>query len=241
MEQNKSFYTVVPAYIRDDERLSLGCMFLFGDIAALCNRTGECWASNSYLSKINKVDKKTISKWVSMLEEAGHITTKVERNELGEVIARYIKIGIPMAFSVPTPPHATMDYINTSLINTVDTTIVSATPKQEPRKVKVGPEAWESAKTELQKTMAFYVKNFNQELYEHGTAEQISGFFRQYSKYFSTLLATAGNSDCACQAMLECDKYFKAKRFPWGLKALSNGWSDFVGQAMQTMRKNKGG
>ena len=58
----------IPAAVRFDRQLSAHAKFLYGEIKALCDKEGYCWASNRYLAALYSVDKKVISRWVKQLE-----------------------------------------------------------------------------------------------------------------------------------------------------------------------------
>ena len=68
-----NYYAVIPAIVRYDESLSPSEKLLFAEITALCNTTGECYATNSYFAKLYNKDKVTISRWVSKLKDQGYI------------------------------------------------------------------------------------------------------------------------------------------------------------------------
>ena len=56
-----SYYAIVPANVRYDKRLSANQKLLYGEITALCNKTGECWASNKYFAELYEVSNTSIS------------------------------------------------------------------------------------------------------------------------------------------------------------------------------------
>lgn len=80
MEPN--FYAIIPASVRYDKRLKPNAKLLYGEITALCNQEGFCWADNTYFSRLYEVEKMTISRWISQLENGGYL--KIEHfPELG--------------------------------------------------------------------------------------------------------------------------------------------------------------
>lgn len=228
MEINKSYYTIIPATVRCDERLTPNCKLLYGDISALCNQTGICWATNAHLAKISGVDRITVSRWVSTLEEAGHIRTSVERNGLGEVIARHIEISIPVAFPVLTPIDQKGKENNTLMNNTEDTTSVGVPPS-------IGSVNWENGKTDLQKLVAYYYRRFYPTTYKTATKQQVGTIFRKYGRIFSELLGCAGSLEVAQSAIEICDKHHEKLRLSWSLKALNIHWADFVDEAKRRL------
>ena len=89
----KSYYAIIPANVRYDKDLSPNAKLLYGEITALCNEKGYCWAENKYFSELYGVSKKSISKWISSLSEKGYISTKLTYKSGGkEIDKRYITI-----------------------------------------------------------------------------------------------------------------------------------------------------
>ena len=89
----RSYYAVIPANVRYDERLPMGARFLYGEITALCNERGYCWAGNKYFADLYKVTDRTIRTWISSLISNGYIESDlVYREDSKEVEARYLKV-----------------------------------------------------------------------------------------------------------------------------------------------------
>ena len=72
----KSYYAVIPAIVRYDSSIVPGAKLLYGEITALCNEKGYCWATNDYFSRLYSVSKRTISTWIKSLCDAGHISAE---------------------------------------------------------------------------------------------------------------------------------------------------------------------
>lgn len=68
-----SFYAIIPASVRYDKRLKPNAKLLYGEITALCSKEGFCWADNAYFAALYEVDRITISRWVSSLENTGYL------------------------------------------------------------------------------------------------------------------------------------------------------------------------
>jgi len=94
MEENHvSYYAIIPANVRYDEDLTPNAKLLYGEITALCNMKGYCWASNSYFASLYKVSTVSISKWVKQLIEKGYIESVMKYREgTKEIEYRYLTI-----------------------------------------------------------------------------------------------------------------------------------------------------
>ena len=92
-EENKiNYYAIIPATVRYDKSLKANEKLLYGEITALSNKNGYCYAQNRYFANLYNVSIETVSRWLSHLQQLGFIQMEVKRNENKEVIARYIYI-----------------------------------------------------------------------------------------------------------------------------------------------------
>ena len=91
--EKPSYYAIIPAEVRYDKNLRANEKLLYGEITALTNKTGECWASNSYFAKLYNVTPQAISKWINDLNDKGYIKiTYKKKHKLIE--KRVIQLGV---------------------------------------------------------------------------------------------------------------------------------------------------
>lgn len=92
-EQPKSYYAIIPANVRYDEELTPNAKLLYGEITALTNEKGYCWATNNYFANLYNVYPTTISKWLRTLKEKNYISIElIYKDGTKEIQNRYIKL-----------------------------------------------------------------------------------------------------------------------------------------------------
>lgn len=117
MNETPNYYAIIPANVRYSD-LKPNAKLLYGEITALSNKHGFCFASNKYFAELYKVNKNTISSWISDLKNYGFVTVKIERNVNNQITKRCIGILKKM----DNPIHEKLKYNNTS-INTTSNNI----------------------------------------------------------------------------------------------------------------------
>ena len=91
--ENPSYYAVIPANVRYDKNLKDKAKLLYGEISALCNKSGICYATNNYFAELYGVSAVTISGLINDLVKAGYITSEIIYKEgTKEILNRYLKI-----------------------------------------------------------------------------------------------------------------------------------------------------
>lgn len=78
-KDKKSYYAIIPANVRYDVSLPANAKLLYGEITALCNQEGFCWASNSYFAALYGKDVRTVKRWISLLIEKGYIRSEIDK------------------------------------------------------------------------------------------------------------------------------------------------------------------
>lgn len=133
-EVKPNYYAIIPASVRYSVRLCSSSKLLYGEITALANQKGYCYASNGYFSKLYESSERSITRWLKKLEEAGFIYRKDVVHESGQIERRlYLSTGmtdVSIAYdkSVKTPltnmsnAHDNSVRYNNTFNNTLNTT-----------------------------------------------------------------------------------------------------------------------
>lgn len=75
--ERPGYYGILPASVRYDKKLKPMEKIMYSELTALSNKNGYCNATNSYFAELYEVGKNTVSLWISDLEKAGYIKTKL--------------------------------------------------------------------------------------------------------------------------------------------------------------------
>ena len=129
MADKPSFYSILTADVRYDERIGDFAKLLYSDLTARCNRKGYCWPTNEQLAEDHRKNARTIVRTLRELESAGYIATEVIRDQKNMVVERRIwldanaRAGLeflrkPPDKNVTTPPDKNVKYIKENNINT---------------------------------------------------------------------------------------------------------------------------
>lgn len=161
MSIHRNYFAIIPASVRYDDRLIPSAKLLYGEITALSNEKGYCWASNDYFAGLYGVSKTTVKNWLKSLEDNDHIVRKVKyKNNSKEIESRFISIAVPRQENLPTsstnltdprqenlptPRQEICPDNNTSINNTINNTKeyirelpTSKKPKSKPVRHKYG-------------------------------------------------------------------------------------------------------
>ena len=122
--EKPSYYAIIPALVRYDNKICPNAKLLYGEITALCNKNGYCWATNDYFAQLYGVSKKSISTWIKQLKNGNHIKCKIVY-KLGtkQIDYRYLQlVQEGMEEKVNTPMEEKVKENNTSINNTYNNT-----------------------------------------------------------------------------------------------------------------------
>lgn len=75
-KEEPCYYAIIPSKVRY-ANIVPNVKLLYGEISALSNNTGYCWATNKYFAKIYKVHPTTVSSWISILVNNEFITVEI--------------------------------------------------------------------------------------------------------------------------------------------------------------------
>lgn len=98
-----SFYAIIPACVRYDKRLSAEAKILYGEISALTNKEGYCWATNGYFRDLYEWSQSSLTRYLKQLTDAGHIRVVVDQGA-GNERRIYLSSSLPVIEAAAAPP-----------------------------------------------------------------------------------------------------------------------------------------
>ena len=100
MEEKPNYYAIIPADVRYDKSLKDKAKLLYGEITALSNKDGYCYANNKYFADLYQVNIRTIKDLIKSLIDRGYIKSViVYKDNSKEVMQR--KLYLVKKFSLP--------------------------------------------------------------------------------------------------------------------------------------------
>ena len=81
-----SNYAILPAEVRYDDQLTPNAKLLYAELTALANKEGYAWATNQHFAKLYKVSKRTITRWLTELENKAYVKTEFDAEKKKRII-----------------------------------------------------------------------------------------------------------------------------------------------------------
>lgn len=121
--ENPNYYAIIPANVRYDKDLKANEKLLYGEITALAQASGKCFASNDYFAELYGASKETVSRWVSNLKKCGYVDVIITYKNDGKTIDKRIitlltKKSIPSCEKNQYPIDENIKENNTRINNT---------------------------------------------------------------------------------------------------------------------------
>ena len=91
-ESKNNYYAIIPATVRYNKDLKPNEKLLYGEITALANSKGFCFASNRYFAELYKVTIHTVSQWIRKIKKLGYVNIELIKDDKKEIKERRIYI-----------------------------------------------------------------------------------------------------------------------------------------------------
>jgi len=131
---NRNYYAIIPADVRYNDKLTPNAKLLYGEITALCNDKGFCWATNKYFSDLYGKSEVSISKWISQLVDQAFIRTEIDHNVKRKIslvgVKEIFKGGLRKVKGVLKENLKANNNIYNNINNTNNNTVKSKTEKK---------------------------------------------------------------------------------------------------------------
>lgn len=76
--EEPNYYAVIPANVRYDRELPDKAKLLYGEITALSNKSGYCYASNKYFADLYGITPRQVIRLINKLIERHYLTSEIE-------------------------------------------------------------------------------------------------------------------------------------------------------------------
>ena len=129
-----SYYAIIPADVRYSD-IQPNAKLLYGEITALANKDGYCWATNSYFAELYGVAITTVSEWIKNLTEKGFIRYELDNNTNRIIYLTLREKSKGASGKAEAYPSGKAEYNNTRINTTIKTIAFSEFWNIYPKKV----------------------------------------------------------------------------------------------------------
>lgn len=81
--EQPGYWAVIPAPVRYDDRIPANAKLLYGEISALCDMKGFCWAKNEYFAQLFGWAAPTVTRLLASLRDAGYLAVEMVPTSTG--------------------------------------------------------------------------------------------------------------------------------------------------------------
>ncbi len=130
--QGPAYYAIIPSYVRYSRDLEPSAKLLYGEITALSNQYGYCWATNRHFAELYEVDPRTVQRWLESLKEHGFIEIELLKNGIQWQRKIWISQDIKKMFTMRQESRSTTTKMSASCDkNVVHNNTLNTTYKQQ--------------------------------------------------------------------------------------------------------------
>lgn len=81
--EQPAYWGVIPAPVRYDDSIPANAKLLYGEISALCDIKGFCWAKNDYFAELFGWSPDTVTRLIRKLRDAGYLAVEMVPTHTG--------------------------------------------------------------------------------------------------------------------------------------------------------------
>ena len=141
--ETRGYLAVIPAEVRYCTHLTPNAKLLYGEITALADQHGNCYAVNKYFADLYQVSTVSVSKWINQLVKLGYVKATFEyKKDSKEIEKRVLNISlIPHKENFNTPLKKSLrNNIYNNNTHTLDNIINNNTLPTKNKTVHFSPE-----------------------------------------------------------------------------------------------------
>lgn len=124
--EKPNYYAVIPANVRYDKDLTANAKLLYGEISALAQKNGVCFATNEYFSNLYNLSERAISRLICSLKNKNYIKVEIDNSEPNKKHRQICLGGIDKNGNDSIDKN--VQYNNTSSINNTSITKIPIVP-----------------------------------------------------------------------------------------------------------------